>query len=65
MILNRLKASFGNLQNAQLTFCNGLNVIEAPNEAGKSTWIAFIRAMFYGIDTKDRNKKNYLADKYR
>ncbi|MCI9155802.1 MAG: hypothetical protein HFF44_02540, partial [Lawsonibacter sp.] len=37
----------------------------APNEGGKSTWAAFWRAMLYGIDTRDRDKKGYLADKNR
>ena len=40
----------------------GLNVIDAPNEGGKSTWTAFLRVMFYGLSTKDRSPN---ADKRR
>ncbi len=65
MIIKTMKASFGTLQNQTLELRDGLNIIEAPNEAGKSTWGAFLRAMLYGIDTKDRDKKGYLADKNR
>lgn len=65
MIIKRLAASFGTLQNEELRLKEGLNIIEAPNEAGKSTWCAFIRAMFYGIDTTDRDKTGYLSAKTR
>ncbi len=65
MKLNRMTASFGKLDNASLELGSGLNVITAPNESGKSTWASFLKAMLYGIDTKDRDKKGYLADKNR
>ena len=38
MELKRLQASFGRLEGAELELHSGLNVIEAPNESGKSTW---------------------------
>lgn len=65
MKINRLTASFGKLENESLRFHEGLNVIYAPNESGKSTWCAFIQAMLYGIDTADRAKSGYLPDKLR
>lgn len=65
MKLNRLQACFGRLQNETLELKGGLNLIEAPNEAGKSTWAAFLRAMLYGIDTKERDKKGVIAEKNR
>jgi uncharacterized protein YhaN len=65
MIIRRLTASFGRLQNETLTLDRGLNIIEAPNECGKSTWCAFIKAMLYGIRTSDRDKAGYLSDKTR
>ena len=65
MKIKHMRASFGRLKNAQLTLSPGLNVIQAPNEAGKSTWCAFIRAMLYGIHTGDRDKIGYLSDKTR
>ena len=43
----------------------GLNIVTASNEAGKSTWMGFIRAMLYGIDTSDRDKQGHIADKNR
>ena len=58
-----MTATFGKLEHQTLTLEPGLNVIEAPNEWGKSTWCAFIVAMLYGIDTGARSKKDFLADK--
>ena len=63
--IRSMTATFGNLEKAALTPADGLNVITAPNESGKSTWAAFLKAMFYGVDTKDRDKIGYLADKNR
>jgi len=65
MKLHTLSATFGNLEQAKLSLSPGLNIITASNEGGKSTWSGFIRAMLYGIDTRDRDKKGYLADKNR
>ncbi len=65
MIIQKLTASFGMLQNKSLVLAPGLNIIEAPNESGKSTWAAFLRVMLYGIDSSDRDKRGYLADKNR
>ncbi len=65
MKIKSLTATFGKLEKARLELGEGLNLIEAPNEGGKSTWCAFWRAMLYGIDTRDRDKKGYLADKNR
>ena len=56
MIIKKMKATFGNLEGSELELKAGLNIVTAPNEAGKSTWMAFIRAMFYGIDTTQRDK---------
>ena len=65
MMIRKLTASFGKLENETLTFHDGLNVIHAPNESGKSTWCAFIRAMLYGVDSGERAKGGYLPDKQR
>ena len=65
VIIKRMRAVFGGLDGAELAPGPGLTVITAPNESGKSTWAAFIKAMFYGIDTRDRDKAGYLADKNR
>ena len=63
MKIYKMTATFGKLQNETLTLKPGLNVIEAPNEWGKSTWCAFIVAMLYGISSSDRTKKDSLAAK--
>lgn len=65
MKINKLTASFGKLENETLSFHPGLNVIYAPNESGKSTWCAFIRAMLYGVDSSERSRSGYLPDKLR
>ena len=65
MKIKTMTASFGRLERATLTLDDGLNVIQAQNESGKSTWAGFLKAMLYGIDTRDRDKKGHLADKNR
>lgn len=65
MQINKLSASFGKLADDTLELHEGLNVICAPNESGKSTWCAFIRAMLYGVDSSERQKIGYLPDKTR
>ncbi len=58
-----MTATFGKLDGETLEFTGGLNVITAPNEWGKSTWCAFLTAMLYGIDTRERSKSSQLAEK--
>ena len=65
MRIYEMTATFGKFSHETLTLQPGLNIIEAPNEWGKSTWCAFILAMLYGIDTASRSKKDFLADKER
>lgn len=65
MRIKSMTATFGRLEKARLEPGPGLTLIHAPNEGGKSTWAAFWRTMLYGIDTRDRDKKGYLADKNR
>lgn len=65
MMIHKLTASFGKLENETLSLHDGLNVIYAPNESGKSTWCAFIRAMLYGVDSSARARSGYLPDKLR
>lgn len=54
MILKKMTASFGKLNNKTLELHDGLNIITLPNEAGKSTWSEFLLAMLYGVDTSER-----------
>lgn len=65
MIIRKMRADFGCLEDKPLELEPGLNIINQPNESGKSTWCAFIRAMLYGIDTSERQKAGFLPDKLR
>lgn len=60
-----MTASFGKLQNDTLELGDGLNIVFAPNESGKSTWCGFIKAMLYGIDTAVREKGGVKPDKLK
>ena len=68
MILLQLRANFGKLHGT-LTLHEGLNELCLPNEAGKSTWSAFLLAMLYGIDTRERatreNQNLPAKERYR
>ena len=63
MRIYEMTATFGKLNQQTLSLKPGLNIIEAPNEWGKSTWCAFLLAMFYGMDTRLKTTKTVLADK--
>ena len=65
MRIYSMTATFGKLEHETLTLKPGLNVIQAPNEWGKSTWCAFLLAMLYGLDTRAKSTKGSLADKER
>ena len=65
MLIQRMSAVFGRLRNETLQLQDGLNIIEAPNETGKSTWCAFLTAMLYGINSRERDKAGFIADKNR
>ncbi|MBR4308399.1 MAG: hypothetical protein IKT58_02265 [Oscillospiraceae bacterium] len=54
MKILKMRASFGKLH-GELTLQEGMNILTLPNEEGKSTWSAFLLAMLYGIDTKERS----------
>ena len=50
--------SFGKLQNRVIELDEGMNVLTAPNESGKSTLAAFLRFVFYGFP--DARKKELI-----
>lgn len=60
-----MTATFGKLEGETLRLEPGLNIFTAPNEWGKSTWCAFLLAMFYGLDTRAKSTKTSLAPKDR
>ena len=63
MRIYRMRATFGKLEDQVLELQLGMNIIEAPNEWGKSTWCAFLVAMLYGIETRARTTQAALAEK--
>lgn len=65
MKIYSMTATFGKLEHKTLTLQPGLNIIEAPNEWGKSTWCAFLVTMLYGLDTREKTTKTALAMKER
>ena len=60
-----MTATFGKLDGETIELRPDLDIHSAPNEWGKSTWCAFLSAMLYGIDTRERTTKEQLADKER
>lgn len=65
LLIHRMTASFGKLQGETLELKDGLNILQAPNETGKSTWCAFLLSMFYGINSRERDRAGFIADKNR
>ena len=65
MTILSMTATFGKLDNETLELQPDLNILSAPNEWGKSTWCAFLTAMLYGVDTRERTTKEQLAWKER
>jgi len=63
MRIYKMTATFGKLEQQTLTLEPGLNIIEAPNEWGKTTWCTFLITMLYGLDTRVKTTKTALADK--
>ena len=59
MKINNLKINgFGKLENKEINFSEGINLIYGNNEAGKTTLLKFISSMFYGV-SKNKNKKEF------
>ena len=60
-----MTATFGKLQGRTLEQRDGLNILQAPNETGKSTWCAFLLSILYGINSRERDRAGFIADKNR
>ena len=66
MKLKRVKVhNFGKLNDCEITFDEGINLIYGANESGKTTLHEFIKGMFYGI-TRQRGRaaRNDLYTRY-
>ena len=64
MIIKKMTASFGTLENETLELKDGLNIVRSPNESGKSTWCAFIKACCT-VWTAPQEKRAESAGKVR
>ena len=61
MVIERIHiASFGTLEDRELTFGTGINIIEGENESGKTTIAAFLRFLFYGFSGEEE-REQYCA----
>ena len=66
MKINNLKINgFGKLENKEIEFTEGINIIKGNNEAGKSTLLKFISAMFYGTAKTKNGKPISDFEKYK
>ena len=64
MKINRVYIkNFGGLTDKEYILSDGLNVIFGKNESGKSTFLSFMRFMFYGAK-KSRTKELSFREKY-
>lgn len=53
MIIKRIDiVSFGSLHNVSAELSDGINIISGANESGKSTILAFIRFILYGLPSR-------------
>lgn len=65
MKINKIYISaFGGLKDFTLEFNDGFNVIHGQNEDGKTTVMAFIKAMFYGTGGKVKSLENSIRARY-
>ncbi|AEY64328.1 AAA family ATPase [Clostridium sp. BNL1100] len=66
MKIDRLHVrGFGKLQDFSCDFSDGLNVIYGDNESGKSTLMAYIKAMMYGVKGGRAGKNGMLPESKR
>lgn len=54
--------NFGKHHNVKFSLNDGFNIMNAENGWGKSTFAAFIRVMFYGMEQKKRSEKYDRTD---
>lgn len=65
MKINKIYISaFGGLKDFTLDLSDGLNIIYGNNEDGKSTVLAFIKAMFYGTGRNTKSLAESVRQKY-
>ena len=66
MKINYLKINgFGKLSNKEVNLSNNINLIYGSNEAGKTTFLKFIAAMFFGTSKNKNGREISDFDKYK
>ena len=66
MRINNIKInSYGNIQNKEMNFTNGINIVKGKNESGKSTLLSYIVNIFYGISKNKEGRAFSDYDKYK
>lgn len=56
---------FGKLENKEIEFSDGINIIVGKNESGKSTLLKFITSMFYGTSRNKNGKPIPDFERYK
>ena len=65
MIIKSIRIDgFGKHKGLSLQFQHGMNVVSGSNEVGKSTLQSFIKAMFYGLNSRNRSVADNPRKKY-
>ena len=65
MFINKIDiSSFGKIENKTFKFDNGLNLLYGSNESGKSTIMAFVRFVFYGMKPYKSGDSLSFKEKY-
>ena len=66
MRINRIKINgFGKINNKEIEFKDGINIVYGENEAGKSTTLKFISSILYGASKNKNGKTISDFDKYK
>lgn len=56
-------SDFGVCHEQQLSFDAPLTIVYGPNEAGKSTWLAFVRYMLFGYAPRLKAERRHLSQR--
>ena len=66
MKINSLKINgFGKMNNKEMEFSDGINIISGKNESGKTTLLKFITSMFYGTSRNKNGKVISDFERYK
>ena len=63
--LNAKVNGFGKIENKEIEFKDGINIVIGANESGKSTFLEFINSMLFGASKNKRGKDISVAEKYK